>query len=225
MPGLGACLLALLVPLCAALRTGFDDQPQVIGSPEAVVAVVGDDVILPCHVEPKFNVQGLTVEWSKPDLKPDPLDRLSRVEYVHLYRDRQEVPDMKIWSYIRRTELFTDQLRDGNISLKIRNVTLADEGRYRCFIPKLKSRVKASIIRLVVKPKSVHTTDTPLRARTPDPNETDAEAGSANQSLWISAVVVVVVVVLISAVGIIGYFLKHKHQNHLRYDTCHQFRI
>ncbi|KAK2863317.1 hypothetical protein Q5P01_002850 [Channa striata] len=72
------------------------DQSQVIGSPQPIIVAPGEDVILPCHLEPPLNVQGLTVEWSKPDLKPDPSDPLSRVGYVHLYRGRQEVVDMKI---------------------------------------------------------------------------------------------------------------------------------
>ena len=128
----------------------FPGQSEVIGSAQPIIASPGDDVILPCHLDPEFNVQGLTVEWSKPDLKPDPSDRLSRVAYVHLYRHRQEVPDMKIPAYLSRTELFTDELERGNISLKIMNVTLADEGRYRCLVPKLKSSVKFAIVRLVI---------------------------------------------------------------------------
>eukprot|EP00064_Thunnus_orientalis_P020138 superscaffoldBa00005382_g20270 len=130
--------------------TPVEGQSEVIGSTQPIIASPGDDVILPCHLDPEFNVKGLTVEWSKPDLKPDPSDRLSRVDYVHLYRDRREVPDMKIPAYLNRTELFTDELERGNISLKIMNVTLADEGRYRCLVPKLKSSVKSAIVELVV---------------------------------------------------------------------------
>lgn len=121
-----------------------------IGSSQPIIASPGDDVILPCSLNPKFNVEGLTVEWSNPDLKPDPSDPLRRVAYVHLYWDRHQIPDMQIPAYASRTALFTDKLNHGNISLKITNVTLADEGRYRCFIPKLKSRVKSAIVRLVV---------------------------------------------------------------------------
>lgn len=128
----------------------FPGQSRVIGSLQPIKAAPGDDVILPCHLEPWSNVQGLTVEWSKPDLKPDPSDRLSRVPYVHLYRDRREDLDMKLESYVRRTALFMDGLKRGNISLKIMNVTVEDQGRYRCFIPKLKSDVKDSIVLLLV---------------------------------------------------------------------------
>uniref|UniRef100_A0A3B4GYD1 Ig-like domain-containing protein n=1 Tax=Pundamilia nyererei TaxID=303518 RepID=A0A3B4GYD1_9CICH len=130
--------------------TPVQGEVVVIGSNLPIIAAPGDDVILPCHLEPMFDVQGLTVEWSKPDLKPDPSDRLSRVKYVHLYRDRKEVPDMKMASYFRRTELFMDDMKHGNISLKILNVSEEDNGRYRCFIPKLQSRVKAAVVELVV---------------------------------------------------------------------------
>lgn len=114
------------------------------------VAALGDTVVLPCHLEPAFDVRGLTVEWSRPDLKPDPSDRLSRVGYVHLYRDKNDVPDMKIASYLKRTQLFADAMKHGNISLQITNVSEGDAGRYRCFVPKLQSRVKFAIVELLV---------------------------------------------------------------------------
>uniref|UniRef100_A0A4W6DCM8 Ig-like domain-containing protein n=1 Tax=Lates calcarifer TaxID=8187 RepID=A0A4W6DCM8_LATCA len=153
-----------LFMFCKVNRAEFtvNSQPQVIGSSQPIIAAPGYDVILPCHLEPAIDVQGFTVEWSKPDLKPDPSDRLSRVEYVHLYRDRREVPDMKIPSYIRRTALFTDDMKHGNISLKIMNVTSEDEGRYKCFIPKLRSPVKFSIVRLVVDPAVPDASAAPL---------------------------------------------------------------
>ncbi|XP_063324364.1 myelin-oligodendrocyte glycoprotein-like isoform X2 [Pelmatolapia mariae] len=128
--------LLLLSPIVS-----LEGQLHVVGSPQPIVAAPGDDVILPCHVEPKFNVVGLTVEWSRPD---------RNMEYVHLYRHNREMTDMKIPSYFGRTALFTDGLREGNISLRITNVTLEDEGRYRCSIPKLKSQTKSSFVSLIV---------------------------------------------------------------------------
>lgn len=162
------------------------------------MAAPGDDVILPCHVQPHFNVVDYTVVWSKPDLRPDPNDRLSRVNYVHLYRDALEVPDMKIPSYERRTELFTGGLREGNISLKITNVTLGDEGRYKCFIPKLKGQIKSSIVSLIVDPNSGKTTTTemPLQPETPGIKD------NGRRSRLITLVVLgVVLVVLVFIVG------------------------
>ncbi|KAI3375487.1 hypothetical protein L3Q82_003823 [Scortum barcoo] len=164
------CVAVLIAVVVFTLwKCGVIGEPQVIGSLGPIIAAPGDDVILPCHLEPHFNVEGLTVEWSKPDLKPDLKpnlsDRLSRI--IHLYRNRREDPDMKLRSYFGRTSLFTDELKRGNISLKIMNVTLADEGRYKCLIPKLKSTVKESIVKLVVDPNYVKTvtTQTPLHPK------------------------------------------------------------
>uniref|UniRef100_A0A669DBB8 Ig-like domain-containing protein n=1 Tax=Oreochromis niloticus TaxID=8128 RepID=A0A669DBB8_ORENI len=160
--------------LCSALSvwTSAQGEVLVIGSNLPIIAAPGDDVILPCHLEPMFDVQDLTVEWSKPDLKPDPSD-----EYVHLYRHGKEVPDMKMASYFRRTELFMDDMTHGNISLKILNVSEEDNGRYRCFIPKLRSRVKAAVVELVVDPNFAKTSTTEMPLQTPDPQDTTPTNG------------------------------------------------
>ncbi|XP_034006154.1 myelin-oligodendrocyte glycoprotein-like [Trematomus bernacchii] len=166
-------------------------QPQVIGSLQPIRAAPGDDIILACHVEPPIDVSGLTVEWSRPDLKPDPKDRLSRVDYVHLYRDRREVTDIKISSYVGRTLLSTAGLGKGDISLNITNVTLEDEGKFRCFIPKLEGQKKFAIVILVVEQNSP-TTETPLQPRnlqTPDPKEETADKGVSSRSNAIPVIV------------------------------------
>ncbi|XP_035849693.1 myelin-oligodendrocyte glycoprotein-like isoform X3 [Sander lucioperca] len=189
--------------------TAVEGESHVVGPFQPIVAAPGDDVILPCHVEPPENVVGLTVEWSRPDRQPDPRDRLSRVEYVHLYRDTREVPDMKISSYVGRTELFTEGLRHGNISLKITNVTLADKGKFRCFIPKLNGQIQSSVVQLVVERKS-STTETPLQPRshqTPDPREeADGKGGLSSQNIL--TVVVCVVLIILVVVGVIVYLQK-----------------
>ncbi|XP_036002194.1 myelin-oligodendrocyte glycoprotein [Fundulus heteroclitus] len=137
---------------------------QVTGSSQPIVAAPGEDVVLLCHVEPQLDVVDLTVEWSKPDLKPDSNYRPKGMEYVHLYRDNRDVPDMKILSYKGRTALFADGLRQGNISLLITNVTAADEGQYRCFIPKLNAQIKSSVVQLIIDRNSSKavTIETPL---------------------------------------------------------------
>ncbi|CAI5686036.1 unnamed protein product [Oreochromis niloticus] len=208
--------------LCSAfLIAPVQGEVLMIGSNLPIIAAPGDDVILPCHLEPMFDVQGLTVEWSKPDLKPDPSDRLSRVEYVHLYRDRKEVPDMKMASYFRRTELFMDDMKHGNISLKILNVSEEDNGRYRCFIPKLRSRVKAAVVELVVDPNVAKTsTMAPLHPRnfqTPDPQDTTPT--NAGRSRVPVVVIVVTLLLVLALAGFAAYFshrifqkLKQKHQ-------------
>ncbi|KAK2899566.1 hypothetical protein Q8A73_012695 [Channa argus] len=113
-------------------------QSRLVSSPQPVVAKVGDDIILPCHLEPAVDVATKTLEWTRPDLDP---------RYVYVQRSSQDYVDMKNPSYKGRTSLFTDELKRGNISLKLSNVKLADEGKYRCYIP---DRNEESFIDLVV---------------------------------------------------------------------------
>uniref|UniRef100_A0A3Q4M5F5 Ig-like domain-containing protein n=1 Tax=Neolamprologus brichardi TaxID=32507 RepID=A0A3Q4M5F5_NEOBR len=98
---------------------------DVIGSDEPVKANVGEDVILPCHLEPPFNVSTLTVEWKR------------NKTYVHVYRSMKHDPNQQNSHFINRTYLFCDEIGKGNISLLLRNVSKEDEGVYICYVPKL----------------------------------------------------------------------------------------
>uniref|UniRef100_A0A671TN34 Ig-like domain-containing protein n=1 Tax=Sparus aurata TaxID=8175 RepID=A0A671TN34_SPAAU len=99
---------------------------QVVGPAQPVVAAVGQDVVLPCHLEPAANASEMTVEWTRPDLEP---------RFVYVWRDGVELESKKHPVYKGRTSVFSDELKHGNISLKLSRVRISDEGRYRCFIP------------------------------------------------------------------------------------------
>ncbi|XP_008303800.1 butyrophilin-like protein 2, partial [Stegastes partitus] len=150
---------------CFLLVSGV---PQVVCSSQPIVASLGDDVILPCHVEPPVEEEQLTVEWWRIDLPPDPRDPRSLDRYVHRYHDNQDEEDMKMPVYAGRTELLREELKHCNVSLKIINVKPSDGGLYRCFLPRLNSWRRSADIRLVVviqesrmttqKPRSQQTT-------------------------------------------------------------------
>ncbi|XP_038588275.1 selection and upkeep of intraepithelial T-cells protein 1-like isoform X2 [Micropterus salmoides] len=196
------------VRLSTAVWTPVERQSQLIGSSQPIVVALGDDIILPCCVEPRRNVEDLTMEWWREDLP-------FMNKYVHRYHDNHDVEDRKMSSYAGRTTLFKDELKHGNASLKILNVKLADQGSYRCVIPQLGT---ATIIRIVVDPDSVKTwtTETPVLPRslqTPDPKEeTDVKGGRSHQGVWIPAVVFCILLVLGVCGGVAGYVIKHKPQ-------------
>uniref|UniRef100_A0A8C4DQV9 Ig-like domain-containing protein n=1 Tax=Dicentrarchus labrax TaxID=13489 RepID=A0A8C4DQV9_DICLA len=102
-------------------------QSQLIGSPQPIVATIGDDIILPCHLEPAVDITAKTLEWTRPDLDP---------RFVYLWRAGQDHVKAKNPAYKGRT-LFAGELKHGNISLKLSKVKPSDEGRYRCYIPDL----------------------------------------------------------------------------------------
>ncbi|XP_034096345.1 butyrophilin subfamily 2 member A1-like isoform X2 [Gymnodraco acuticeps] len=103
-------------------------QSQLIGSSQPIVANLGDDIILPCYLEPAVNAAGLTLEWTRPDMDP---------RFVHVMRSGREMVDKKHQLFKGRTSMFTDELKNGNISMKLSNVNFSDRGKYRCFIPEL----------------------------------------------------------------------------------------
>uniref|UniRef100_A0A3P9LI20 Ig-like domain-containing protein n=1 Tax=Oryzias latipes TaxID=8090 RepID=A0A3P9LI20_ORYLA len=99
---------------------------------EPIIAAPGDDVILPCHLDSQEDLQDHSVEWFKLDMKPDPQ---GRIPFVFLYWNGQIITKHMSESFIPRVSLDQDGLKRGDVTLKIRNVSLQDEGKYSCFIP------------------------------------------------------------------------------------------
>ncbi|CAI5661064.1 unnamed protein product [Oreochromis niloticus] len=113
-------------------------ESQVVGPHQPVVALVDDDVILPCHVEPAEDVTAEILEWTRSDLNP---------RFVHVWRSGQDLVNTRNPSYRGRTSLFINELKRGNISLKLSRVKLSDEGTYKCSFPLME---KKSFVKLVV---------------------------------------------------------------------------
>lgn len=86
-----------------------------------IQALAGDTVVLPCHISVSDDIP--TVEWSKEGLHPD---------IVFLYRDGCETHEMKNLDFQFRSNLFMNELKYGNISLRVTNVQLSDKGTYIC---------------------------------------------------------------------------------------------
>lgn len=111
---------------------------QLFGPSQPIVARVGDDITLPCHLKPAMDITAKTLEWTRTD--PDPI-------FAFVWRAGQEFKKTKHLSYKGRSSLFTDELRHGNMSLKLSNVNLSDKGRYKCYIVEMD---KGFFINLVV---------------------------------------------------------------------------
>uniref|UniRef100_A0A3Q2WL44 Early endosome antigen 1-like n=1 Tax=Haplochromis burtoni TaxID=8153 RepID=A0A3Q2WL44_HAPBU len=120
------------------LKDVCNGQPQLIGPSQALVARAGDDVILPCHLEPAYDVSTKTLEWTRSSLDP---------RFVYVSRASQEIEKLKDPSFKGRTSVFVDELKSGNISLKISKVKFDDTGTYKCFIPEME---KEAFVELVV---------------------------------------------------------------------------
>uniref|UniRef100_A0A8C7KRX1 Butyrophilin subfamily 1 member A1-like n=1 Tax=Oncorhynchus kisutch TaxID=8019 RepID=A0A8C7KRX1_ONCKI len=117
------CIVLLYILQCLELL--YILQCIVLGPTDSIVAVAGDDIILPCYLKPNISAEDMTVDW----LNLDFLD--SR---VFRYQNHRIIREDQILFYSGRTSLYEEELWRGNTSLKLTRVQGTDEGRYKCLI-------------------------------------------------------------------------------------------
>uniref|UniRef100_A0A673MNZ4 Ig-like domain-containing protein n=1 Tax=Sinocyclocheilus rhinocerous TaxID=307959 RepID=A0A673MNZ4_9TELE len=94
------------------------------GPPGPLVAPLGSSVVLPCYVDELLSVEGLEVEWRRPDSET----------LVHLYQDGESQTEAQQQDYQDRAHFFTEEIQHGNFSLRLDNLRAEDEGRYTCTV-------------------------------------------------------------------------------------------
>ncbi|XP_036420899.1 uncharacterized protein LOC118804515 isoform X2 [Colossoma macropomum] len=119
--------LSVTLLIFSALIGTTAEQFKVVGPEASLVVELGEDLVLPCSVQPNISAVDMTVEWLRPDLSET--DRL-----VHLYEDHEDRNEKQVKSYRGRTRLFKVELPKGNTSLKLSAVQPSDKGAYKCFV-------------------------------------------------------------------------------------------
>ncbi|XP_034424771.1 selection and upkeep of intraepithelial T-cells protein 5-like [Hippoglossus hippoglossus] len=128
-------LVAALLSSCSVSGETSDDGVQ------KIQALAGEAVVLPCKINaPKGDVP--TVEWSKEGLDPKNI--------TFLYRNHFETFEMKNLDFQFRTSLFLNEVKDGNISLRISNVRPSDAGKHECSIFHGRHRKVVTTLELIV---------------------------------------------------------------------------
>ncbi|XP_067437039.1 coxsackievirus and adenovirus receptor-like isoform X3 [Thunnus thynnus] len=84
----------------------------------------GDDVTLQCQ-SPKDATITL-LEWSRPDLNPETDD------YVFFFRENRLYDHYQHPSFRGRVQLRDPEMKDGHVSVILKNVTINDTGTYEC---------------------------------------------------------------------------------------------
>uniref|UniRef100_A0A8C4HRR7 Ig-like domain-containing protein n=1 Tax=Dicentrarchus labrax TaxID=13489 RepID=A0A8C4HRR7_DICLA len=131
------CIITILLFLVCYLVC-VAEQSELICSHQPIVALAGDDVILPCYLDPPISASSETVVWTRPRLDP---------KYIHVHQDGRLMFETQNPSYYLRTRLFVDELQNGNVSMKIFRVKISDAGKYFCT---LRSMQKKASIQLTV---------------------------------------------------------------------------
>ncbi|XP_033075388.1 butyrophilin subfamily 1 member A1 isoform X2 [Trachypithecus francoisi] len=118
--GLPRCLLTLILLQLPKL----DSAPfDVIGPPEPILAVVGEDAELPCRLSPNASAEHLELRWFRKKVSPA----------VLVHRDGREQEAEQMPEYRGRATLVQDGIAEGRVALRIRGVRVSDDGEYTCF--------------------------------------------------------------------------------------------
>ncbi|XP_035771204.1 matrix remodeling-associated protein 8-like [Neolamprologus brichardi] len=99
----------------------------------------GQNVTLPCRA-PNKDIRIIVLEWSRADLGE---------EYVLVYRDEQFDPDYQHPSFVNRVDLQDKQMKDGDVSLILKDVTINDAGTYECRVAQRQTREETANLKLV----------------------------------------------------------------------------
>ncbi|CAI5660120.1 unnamed protein product [Oreochromis niloticus] len=181
---------------------------------KTMTAEPGQDITLPCRA-PNNNNNIIVLEWSRADLGE---------KYVLLFRDERFYPDQQHPSFKNRVDLQDTQMKDGDVSLILKDVTINDTGTYECRVVQkgTKRRKRAvldgdpiSIIYLRVDPPGQTGGDTEAGGKEAGGKEAGGkEAGGKEAgSVGLIVGVVVSVVLLVAVVGFLIYiYRKHKQQ-------------
>lgn len=150
-----------------------------------ITAEPGDDTTLPCRAPDISPI--VAVVWKRTDIE---------AAYVLLYRNGKIDPEHQHSSFKNRVDLKERQLKDGDVSLILKNVTTNDRGTYECRVAQTvtnnNTRETINIINLDVQPP---------------PGEADGGTKDGYVTLWVALGLIVI------AVLIAGYFFKTKKQN------------
>ncbi|XP_062860059.1 butyrophilin-like protein 2 [Trichomycterus rosablanca] len=106
---------------------------RVLGPSDPLSVQLGGSVMLPCYVETPLPMDELEVEWKRTDT------------LVHLWQNGQSEPESQNQDYRQRAHFFSEEVKHGNFSLLLTNVTSKDAGVYRCVVYTEKESDEASI--------------------------------------------------------------------------------
>lgn len=99
--------------------------------------VQGRTVTLPCRA-PNMVDPIKYLEWSRTDQK---------MAYIFLYRDQHVYPDFQDRDFRDRVDLVDKEMKEGEVSLLLRNATTADSGVYECrVVQAVTSRQKRAVL-------------------------------------------------------------------------------
>ncbi|XP_037058722.1 selection and upkeep of intraepithelial T-cells protein 2-like isoform X2 [Peromyscus leucopus] len=114
-----SCVVLYLHQIVALSSEKF----TVTGLTRPVLTPLGGTLELSCQLSPPQQAQHMEIRWFRNHF----------TQPVYLYRNGTDLHTKTISKYVERTELLKDAIGEGKVTLRIFNVTVDDDGPYRCY--------------------------------------------------------------------------------------------
>ncbi|XP_026166144.2 myelin-oligodendrocyte glycoprotein-like [Mastacembelus armatus] len=113
--------MMLTLLLIVTFTDAVTEAARILCPNEPIEAEIGEDVRLPCLLDPGLDLSDLTVDWT----------RVNDSKVVFSYRSRMINDIDQLEQYRNRTRLSREDLSVGNMELQMFSAQLSDSGRYR----------------------------------------------------------------------------------------------
>ncbi|XP_062301225.1 uncharacterized protein LOC134006149 isoform X2 [Scomber scombrus] len=155
----------------------------------------GDDVTLHCQSPRDEDIRSL--QWIRPDLKTE------TDGYVFFFRDNQTYEDYQHPSFHGRVQLMDPQMKNGNVSVILKNVNINDTGTYECRVSV--SNTKPDLMNIIILTVTDSGQTSGNIQTEGEKEEGDKDGGNLGLTVGLS----VAVGILLVAVGGFIFYIKH----------------
>nr|XP_017200425.1 butyrophilin subfamily 2 member A2 isoform X3 [Oryctolagus cuniculus] len=121
--------------LCAQVSAQF----TVVGPTDPILAMLGENITLSCHLLPEKSAEDMEVRWIRSQFSPA----------VLVYKGGRERPEEQMEEYRGRTTFVSEDIGRGSVALVIHNLTAREDGIYRCYFQEGRSYDEATVRLLV----------------------------------------------------------------------------
>uniref|UniRef100_A0A803KBN8 Myelin-oligodendrocyte glycoprotein-like n=1 Tax=Xenopus tropicalis TaxID=8364 RepID=A0A803KBN8_XENTR len=122
MAGLKKIPIFTFMAILATLQPSFAQWFKVIASHTPVIAPVGSDADLGCYLVPAGSAESMTIKFHRGD--PN--------SYVYVYNKRLDDTGNQDEEYKGRTEFLTENIGQGQVTVRIKNFQPSDIAFYTC---------------------------------------------------------------------------------------------
>ncbi|XP_039896835.1 hepatitis A virus cellular receptor 2 homolog isoform X3 [Simochromis diagramma] len=172
-----------------------------------ITAESGQDITLTCRAPNNNNI--IVLEWSRADLGE---------KYVLLFRDERFYPDQQHPSFKNRVDLQDRQMKDGDVSLILKDVTSNDTGTYECrVVQRGTKRRKRGVLK--VDPISIISLSVVPPGQTGGDTQAGGKEAGGKEDGPVGLIIGLSISALLLVAAVVGFLIYRKHKQQQSQDS------